>query len=144
MYFFTPRYPTKENSQRARRTAGCGVWLGCGKDNTSRSGLGSSGTRRNSPFVIIKVKDKKEKINTGWIMHEFRLQSPPSSGPNKAKFNDLVLYRIHFKKNSNSNNKCWKYAGSVADSVPLLLPNSKKKRKQREVWSKGDDLRKMD
>jgi len=82
------------------------------RTNTSRSGQ-LIGHKTQLTFVIIEGKDKKEKINTGWIMHEFRLQSPASSGPNKAKFDDLVLCRIHFKKNSN---KCWEYAGSVADS----------------------------
>jgi len=38
MYFFSPWYPTKENSQRARRTAGCGVWSGCDKDKYIKVG----------------------------------------------------------------------------------------------------------
>ena len=119
MYFFTPRHPTSASSQRARRTAGCGVWLGCGKDEHIKFGSQLIGHKTQLTFVIFKGKDKKEKINTGWIMHEFRSHSPPSSSSNKAKFDDLVLCRIHLKKNSNSNNKCQEeqaYAGSVAYS----------------------------
>ena len=54
MYFFTPWYPTKENSQSACRTAGCGVRLGCSKDKHIKVESWRIGHRTQLTFVMLE------------------------------------------------------------------------------------------
>ena len=67
IYFFTPRYPIRDNSQRARRTAGCGVWLGCGKDKHIKVGSRLIRYKTQLTFVMLEknvwITAKQFKLN---------------------------------------------------------------------------------
>jgi len=54
MYFFTPWYPTKENSQKARQTLSYGVWQGYGKDKRIKVGSQLIGHKTQLIFVMLE------------------------------------------------------------------------------------------
>jgi len=96
MYFFTPRHPSSGCPQRASRVAGNGYWKGYGKDRLIKIGSEVIG---HSTALSYKSFNGKKEEKTGWIMHEYRLESP-SKGVKVFILSLTELYLIRINSDS--------------------------------------------
>ena len=142
--YFTPRYPTKENSQRACRTAGCGVWLGCSKDKHIKVRSRLIGHKTQLTFVIIKGRTRRRRSTQAGSCTSSGCNHPLLQVQTKPSLMTWSSAGFTLRRTATATTSVGNMQVLLQILVPFLLPNSKKKRKQREGWSKGDDLRKMD
>ncbi|KAJ0970465.1 hypothetical protein J5N97_023342 [Dioscorea zingiberensis] len=96
-YFFSFRDRKYATGSRSNRATKSGYWKATGKDRTvfDASSHLVVGMRKTLVFYSGRAPNG---IKTGWVMHEFRLESPHS--PPKE---DWVLCRVFQKRNSNGS-----------------------------------------
>ncbi|WVZ74555.1 hypothetical protein U9M48_022723 [Paspalum notatum var. saurae] len=90
-YFFSFRdrkYATGSRTNRATKT---GYWKATGKDREVRSAGGVVGMRKTLVFYRGRAPNG---VKSGWVMHEFRLDTPHSNSPPRE---DWVLCRVFQK-----------------------------------------------
>ncbi|XP_047329408.1 NAC domain-containing protein 21/22-like [Impatiens glandulifera] len=98
-YFFSFRDRKYSTGYRTNRATTCGYWKATGKDRVVHDPRtkGMVGMRKTLVFYQNRAPNG---IKTGWIMHEFRLETPHM--PPKE---DWVLCRVfHKSKGESSNN----------------------------------------
>ncbi|KAE8691683.1 ONAC010 protein [Hibiscus syriacus] len=102
-YFFTPRDKKYRNGTRPNRAAGDGYWKATGADRKVRFNNNIIGFRK--ALVFYRGKPPKGD-KTYWIMHEYRVNDPPSPRKERAGYNDMrlddwVLCRIYKKQDKS-------------------------------------------
>jgi hypothetical protein len=108
-YFFSTREVKYPNGNRSNRATGSGYWKATGLDKqivTSRSSNQAVGMKKTLVFYRGKPPHGSR---TDWIMHEYRLVSPPNSAgaaknPTQGMEN-WVLCRIFLKKRNSAKNE---------------------------------------
>ncbi|KAE8705723.1 ONAC010 protein [Hibiscus syriacus] len=98
-YFFTPRDKKYRNGTRPNRAADNGYWKATGADKGVRSDDKIIGYRK--ALVFYEGRPPKG-TKTSWIMHEYRVNDPPSPSKERAGYilqlDDWVLCRIYKKQ----------------------------------------------
>ncbi|XP_071738157.1 protein CUP-SHAPED COTYLEDON 3-like [Rutidosis leptorrhynchoides] len=116
-YFFSFRDRKYATGYRTNRATTSGYWKATGKDRTivdPKTGM-VVGMRKTLVFYKNRAPNG---VKTGWIMHEFRLESP-----NIPPKEDWVLCRVFYKaKGDNSNEHCPQdmYHNTIHDDVTSL------------------------
>ncbi|XP_052187385.1 NAC domain-containing protein 48-like [Diospyros lotus] len=100
-YFFTPRERKYPNGDRPRRTTGNGYWKATGSDKAIKWGRSIIGFRKT---LVFYVGNPPNGSKTDWIMHEFRVNSPPRARTHQhdMTLDDWVLCRIYKKPTKKS------------------------------------------
>ncbi|CAM8924817.1 unnamed protein product [Rhodiola kirilowii] len=116
-YFFSFRDRKYATGYRTNRATTCGYWKATGKDRTVRDPFTSEivGMRKTLVFYLNRAPNG---IKTGWIMHEFRLESP-----HILPKEDWVLCRV-FYKSKQGESCCTNIASSPISTPPPPPPNS--------------------
>uniref|UniRef100_A0A7N0U891 NAC domain-containing protein n=1 Tax=Kalanchoe fedtschenkoi TaxID=63787 RepID=A0A7N0U891_KALFE len=96
-YFFSFRDRKYATGYRTNRATTCGYWKATGKDRTVHDPITFEvvGMRKTLVFYLNRAPNG---IKSGWIMHEFRLESPHT--PPKE---DWVLCRVFYKSKQGEN-----------------------------------------
>ncbi|XP_028806410.1 protein FEZ-like [Neltuma alba] len=89
-YFYCPRDRKYRNSPRPNRVTRAGFWKATGTDRPIYSS--SEGKRIGLKKSLVFYRGRAAKgVKTDWMMHEFRLPSPPDSPPQPKKPFDKTL-----------------------------------------------------
>ncbi|KAM6592194.1 hypothetical protein CsatA_014799 [Cannabis sativa] len=127
-YFFSFRDRKYATGYRTNRATTCGYWKATGKDRTVVDPLTKDivGMRKTLVFYRNRAPNG---VKTGWIMHEFRLETPHM--PPKE---DWVLCRVfHKSKESSSenmnnninqginNSQQFNHLSSISSSPPTII-----------------------
>ncbi|ONK58562.1 uncharacterized protein A4U43_C09F14350 [Asparagus officinalis] len=101
-YFFALREAKYPNGNRSNRATGCGYWKATGKDKAIVASKCNqvAGMKKTLVFYCGKAPSGSK---TDWIMHEYRLASPPQRKKSTNSSivlppRDWVLCRIFMKK----------------------------------------------
>ncbi|KAE9590449.1 hypothetical protein Lal_00023443 [Lupinus albus] len=97
-YFFSFRDRKYATGFRTNRATTCGYWKATGKDRMVVNPMTKEVVGMRKTLVFYRNR-APNGIKTGWIMHEFRLQTPHM--PPKE---DWVLCRVFHKSKEDSNN----------------------------------------
>ncbi|KAK9080726.1 hypothetical protein SSX86_000484 [Deinandra increscens subsp. villosa] len=114
-YFYSQRDRKYATGLRTNRATVSGYWKATGKDRSILRNRTLVGMRKTLVFYLGRAPKGKK---TDWVMHEFRLETPPQSPPPNSLKEDWVLCRVFCKKkersdgNQNSNNN----VGSINSS----------------------------
>uniref|UniRef100_A0A7N0TPT2 NAC domain-containing protein n=1 Tax=Kalanchoe fedtschenkoi TaxID=63787 RepID=A0A7N0TPT2_KALFE len=111
-YFFSFRDRKYATGYRTNRATTCGYWKATGKDRTVYDPDTSEvvvGMRKTLVFYLNRAPSG---IKTGWIMHEFRHESPHT--PPKE---DWVLCRVFYKSKPEENT-------NTTSSSPISPPSN--------------------
>ncbi|KAJ1694038.1 hypothetical protein LUZ63_010736 [Rhynchospora breviuscula] len=115
-YFFSFRDRKYATGSRTNRATKSGYWKATGKDRTvhNPSTREIVGMRKTLVFYRGRAPNG---VKTGWVMHEFRLETPQS--PAKE---DWVLCRVFNKeRDSSENNKELDISSTIMDPSPPPL-----------------------
>ncbi|CAH1417798.1 unnamed protein product [Lactuca virosa] len=123
-YFFSFRDRKYATGYRTNRATKTGYWKATGKDKTVVDPKTGALVGMRKTLVFYKNR-APNGIKTGWIMHEFRLESPQT-----APKEDWVLCRVFYKaKGENRNefhsqNNTTQVTSSNTDTYPLRTSDS--------------------
>ncbi|CAL5206876.1 unnamed protein product [Lathyrus oleraceus] len=98
-YFFSFRDRKYSTGFRTNRATTCGYWKATGKDRTVYDPITREVVGMRKTLVFYRNR-APNGIKTGWIMHEFRLETPHM--PPKE---DWVLCRVFHKGKTENNGK---------------------------------------
>ncbi|XP_010530936.1 PREDICTED: NAC domain-containing protein 83-like [Tarenaya hassleriana] len=99
-YFFSTREAKYPNGNRSNRATGSGYWKATGIDKRVVTTRGNQVVGMKKTLVFYRGKPPHGS-RTDWIMHEYRLASPPPSSMDRAE--NWVLCRVFLKKRGNSS-----------------------------------------
>ncbi|XP_010521426.1 PREDICTED: NAC domain-containing protein 83-like [Tarenaya hassleriana] len=101
-YFFSTREAKYPNGSRSNRATGSGYWKATGIDKRVVTSRGNQVVGMKKTLVFYRGKPPHGS-RTDWIMHEYRLASPPPSSMGPTK--NWVLCRIFLKKRGHNKSE---------------------------------------
>ncbi|KAK7245356.1 hypothetical protein RIF29_40196 [Crotalaria pallida] len=116
-YFFSFRDRKYATGFRTNRATTCGYWKATGKDRTVLDPITQEVVGMRKTLVFYRNR-APNGIKTGWIMHEFRLETPHM--PPKE---DWVLCRV-FHKSKEDNNSAKLSSTQLMYEITSLPPSN--------------------
>ncbi|KAL7084532.1 hypothetical protein ACP275_14G228800 [Erythranthe tilingii] len=106
-YFFTYREKKYQNGKRPNRSAGNGYWKATAADKPIHLGDQTEQIIGYKKNLVYYEGDHKYSRKTDWIMHEYKLPTPPKTeklpeDENDMRLDSWVICRIH-KRETKSN-----------------------------------------
>ncbi|KAF7838999.1 NAC domain-containing protein 83-like [Senna tora] len=128
-YFFSTREAKYSNGSRSNRATHSGYWKATGLDKQIVTSRGNHVVGMKKTLVFYRGKPPHGS-RTDWIMHEYRLQTPPS--PSVAMQN-WVLCRIFLKRRSGKNNNDEQSLG-LSGMMRVKMNNNNNNKSSRPIF----------